>query len=106
MVDPQAASDADLDASRALLVALCRFHQPGLREEALDTRRRRSCDVEIAAVPGAAGADGRPVGASRTPVTVNPSYFSPATFAALRRRVGRRPLGQPGGELALDHRAR
>ena len=30
IVDPQAASDADLDASRALLVASCRFHNPTL----------------------------------------------------------------------------
>ncbi|HSO98161.1 MAG TPA: glycosyl hydrolase family 8, partial [Solirubrobacteraceae bacterium] len=35
VIDPQAASDADLDASRALLVAACRFGRPALRSQAL-----------------------------------------------------------------------
>ena len=39
--------------------------------------------------------------ARRNPVTVNPSYFSPATFAALGDD-GRRKLGQPVGQLTLS----
>ncbi len=35
VIDPQAASDADLDASRALLLASCRFHRPEYRREAV-----------------------------------------------------------------------
>ena len=33
ILDPQAASDADLDASRALLLAGCRFHQPTFKQQ-------------------------------------------------------------------------
>jgi endo-1,4-beta-D-glucanase Y len=84
--DPQAASDADLDASRALLVAACRFHRPGLREEALhlgDAIMR----VEVASFHGAPVLTAGPW-AVEAPATVNPSYFSPATFSALRTASG------------------
>jgi endoglucanase len=81
VVDSGAAADADLDASRALLVAACRFHRPSLRQEGVDLAGAilRS---EVATV------DGTPVltagsWAVNPPVTLNPSYFSPATYAAL-----------------------
>jgi endoglucanase len=84
--DPQAASDADLDASRALLVAACRFNRPALRQQALalghailagETATFQRLPV-LTAGPWA-----------RTqPITVNPSYFSPATFAALQATTG------------------
>jgi endoglucanase len=83
--DPQAASDADLDASRALLVAGCRFHRPALRQEALQLATA-IMRVEV----GSASFQGEPVltagpwAISPPPVTVNPSYFSPASFVALR----------------------
>jgi endo-1,4-beta-D-glucanase Y len=83
--DPQAASDADLDASRALLVAACRFHRPSLRQEAL-----RLGDAIVRVEVGSASFQGAPVltagpwAVSPPPVTVNPSYFSPASFLALR----------------------
>src|SRR3954451_8485587 len=37
--DPQAASDADVDAARALLVGSCRFKRPELRTEGLELAR-------------------------------------------------------------------
>ena len=40
--------------------------------------------------------------ADSAPMTVDPSYFSPATFEALRAASGD-PLGELGGKLALDH---
>jgi endo-1,4-beta-D-glucanase Y len=83
--DPQAASDADLDASRALLVAACRFHRPTLRAEALqlgDSILR--VEVGSASFQGAPVLTAGPWAITPPPVTVNPSYFSPASFLALR----------------------
>jgi len=84
--DPQAASDADLDASRALLVGACRFHQPGLRQEAL-ALGKSIMRVEVTSFHGAPVLTAGPW-AVTPPVTVNPSYFSPATFAALQAASG------------------
>lgn len=84
--DPQAASDADLDASRALLVASCRFHRPALRQEALqlgDAIMR----VEVASFQGAPVLTAGPW-AVTPPITIDPSYFSPATFLALGAASG------------------
>ena len=91
VVDPQAASDADLDASRALLVAACRFHRPALRRQALQLSKA-IMDVEVASVQG------RPVltagpWAVTPPVTIDPSYFSPASFLELRAASGDRAWG-------------
>jgi endoglucanase len=83
--DPQAASDADLDASRALLVAACRFHRPALRQEALQLGNAiMSAEVGSASFHGAPVLTAGPWAISPPPVTVNPSYFSPASFLALR----------------------
>ena len=84
--DPQAASDADLDASRALLVAACRFNRPALRQEAL-ALGKAILKKETASVQGTPVLTAGPW-ATTAPVTVNPSYFSPATFAALRAASG------------------
>jgi endoglucanase len=86
VVDPQAASDADLDASRALLVGACRFNAPGLRKQALglgDAIMR----TEVATPQGAPVLTAGPW-AVVPPITVNPSYFSPATDAALGAASG------------------
>lgn len=86
VIEPEAASDADLDASRALLLAGCRFNRPALREQALqlgDAIMRK----EVASVGGSLVLTAGPW-AVTPPVTVNPSYFSPATFAALRAASG------------------
>jgi endo-1,4-beta-D-glucanase Y len=83
--DPQAASDADLDASRALLVAACRFHRPSLRQEALQLGKAiLRVEVGSASFQGAPVLTAGPWAISPPPITVNPSYFSPASFLALR----------------------
>jgi endo-1,4-beta-D-glucanase Y len=84
--DPEAASDADLDASRALLLAGCRFNRPTLRQEALQLGNA-ILRLEVASFHGAPVLTAGPW-AVKAPVTVNPSYFSPATFAALRAASG------------------
>jgi endoglucanase len=80
--DPEAASDADVDASRALLVAACRLHRPALQQEALDLGKA-IMRKETASSHGALVLVAGPW-AVKQPLTVNPSYFSPATFAALQ----------------------
>jgi hypothetical protein len=84
--DPEAASDADLDASRALLLGACRFRRPALRSEAL-ALGKAIMRVEVTSSQGAPVLTAGPW-AVIPPVTVNPSYFSPATFAALRAASG------------------
>lgn len=84
--DPEAASDADLDASRALLVGACRFHRPALRQEAL-ALGKAIMRVEVTSFQGALVLTAGPW-AVTAPVTLNPSYFSPATFAALQAASG------------------
>lgn len=85
VVQSQAASDADLDASRALLVASCRFHSPKYRHDAVKLAAA-IMQVEI----GSASFQGNPVltagpwAITPPPVTVDPSYFAPASFLALR----------------------
>jgi len=86
VVDPQAASDADLDASRALLVAACRFHRPVLRQQALQLGKA-IMTVEVASFHGQPVLTAGPW-AVTAPITVNPSYFSPASFVDLRAASG------------------
>jgi endoglucanase len=84
--DPEAASDADLDATRALLLGACRFNRPALRTEALhlaDAIMR----LEVGSFRGEPVLTAGPW-AVKAPVTINPSYFSPATFEALRAATG------------------
>jgi endoglucanase len=85
VVDPEAASDADLDASRALLVASCRFNRPSLRQEALQLGAAiLRVEVGSASFRGAPVLAAGPWAISPPPVTIDPSYFSPASFLALR----------------------
>ena len=86
VVDPQAASDADLDASRALLVAACRFHRPALRQQALQLGKA-IMNVEVASSQGQPVLTAGPW-AITPQLIVNPSYFSPASFLALRAASG------------------
>jgi endoglucanase len=86
VVDPQAASDADVDAARALLVATCRFDRPALREEAVELGRA-ILDVEVAPVAGGDALTSGPW-ATGDPVSLNPSYFAPRTFVALAQASG------------------
>lgn len=99
--DPQAASDADLDASRALLIAACRFNRPSLRQEAIQLG-----DSILRVEVGSASFQGAPVltagpWAITPTVILDPSYFSPATYAALRAASG----DNRWGSLATSSRA-
>jgi endoglucanase len=84
--DPEAASDADVDAARALLVAACRFDRPALRREALELGQTILTN-ETTSFQGAPILVAGPWARS-DPITLNPSYFSPATFAALGAATG------------------
>jgi len=84
--DPEAASDADIDAVRALLAASCHFKRPGLRTEALDLAKAIMAK-ETAEFQGSPVLAAGPW-AVKKPITINPSYFSPATFAALGDATG------------------
>jgi endoglucanase len=84
--DPQAASDADLDATRALLVAACRFHRPALRQQAVHLGNS-IMNVEVTSFNGAPVLTAGPW-AVTAPATVNPSYFAPASFLGLRAATG------------------
>jgi endoglucanase len=81
--DPQAAADADLDATRALLVAARRFHRPALARQA--RRIARAIDShETARIGGRRVLVAGPWARDRA--IVNASYVAPRTFALLRRR--------------------
>ncbi len=86
IIDPQAATDADLDASRALLVAACRFNRPSLRQQGImlgDAIMR----IEVTTSHGAPILTAGPWAITPT-ITIDPSYFSPGTYAALRAATG------------------
>jgi len=88
----QAATDADLDAARALLVAGCARGRSDLRQASVALGRavlghetaRRGSQLIVAAGPWAIG----------QPVTVNPSYLAPATLHALAVASGDRAFAQ------------
>lgn len=86
VADPQAASDADVDAARALLVGACRFRRPALRAEGVALGR----DILAHETASSAGTPVLTAGpwADGPPITINPSYFSPAAFAALGAASG------------------
>ncbi len=89
IIDPQAASDADLDASRALLLAGCRFHQPTFKQQALRLGSAiLHVEVGSATYRGAPVLTAGPWAITPPPPTVNVSYFSPASFLALRAASG------------------
>ena len=70
--------------ARALLVASCRFKQPGLQQEAV---RLGKAILRTRPPPFQGRRCWWPDhGRVKHPVTLNPSYFSPATFAALAPR--------------------
>jgi endoglucanase len=91
VADPEPASDADVDAARALLVASCRFKRPELRDEAV-ALGKAILDLETAPFQGSPVLVGGPW-ARKDPITLNPSYFSPATFAALGTATGQGEWG-------------
>jgi endoglucanase len=98
VVDPQAASDADLEIARALLVAGCRFGDASLQRRGVAVGRavlaretaQRGRRLVLAAGPWATG----------NPITVNPSYLDPALLDALARLTGDRRFGDLAGGTA------
>ena len=86
VVDPHAATDADVDAAWALLLAAERFGTPGYRAEAL-RMAAGILDHETVTVAGrvtlVAGTWSR-----SAPYVLNPSYFSPRAFLDLARATG------------------
>jgi endoglucanase len=86
VTDPEPASDADIDAARALLVASCRFKRSELRDEAVQLGNAILAN-ETASFQGSPVLVAGPW-ARKDPITLNPSYFSPATFAAFGTETG------------------
>lgn len=87
VVDPEPATDADLDAARALVLAGRRFAEPALTEEG---KRLGSAvlDHETAEIGGEMVLLAGPWAAPRR--VVNPSYVSPCTYALLEEATGDR----------------
>jgi endo-1,4-beta-D-glucanase Y len=81
--DHQAASDADLDAARALMVAACRFNRPDLRAAA----GRIGGAVLAHETTGSVLAAG-PWASKRGRTVFNPSYLDPRTLIALGHLTG------------------
>ena len=82
VVGHEPATDADLDAARALLVAAGRFHRPAYRAAALRIGRGILAS-ETARVGGKLVLVAGPW--ARAQAIVNPSYFAPRTLALLGR---------------------
>jgi endoglucanase len=81
--DHQAASDADLDAARALMVAACRFGKPDLRAAAGRIGRAVLAHETTARVLAAG-----PWASTPARTVFNPSYLDPRTLIALGHLTG------------------
>ena len=101
--DPEAASDADVDAARALLVASCRFNQPGQAPGGPGAGRGdpRQGDRRGGREPGA---HRRAVGQQRAPDHQPQLLLTGHLRGAGQGLRRRRRVGQPVGQLADDHR--
>jgi endo-1,4-beta-D-glucanase Y len=93
VVDPEPASDADLDAARALMVAAKRFDEPGYADDGRALGRAVS-EHETAQSVLLAG--------PWTDDVVNPSYWSPRAFAAIERVDLNEPARRLTGQLTAD----
>lgn len=93
VADPQAATDADLDAAHALVLAARRFHRPALRRDG-----RRIAHAVLTHETASAASGRRVLVAGPWAVkgrVINPSYFAPRAYAELAttgRRVAWRDL--------------
>ena len=83
IVDPRPASDADLDAARALVLASKRFGVPSFRDQGAAIARA-VLDNETISAAGQTVLVAGPW-ARTDPAVVNPSYFSPRAYADLDR---------------------
>jgi endoglucanase len=93
VVDPQPASDADLDLAHALLVAACRFDRPDLREEA-ERVGRAVLESQTATAAGRRVLLAGPWAARDDGLVVNPSYLDPLTLTALQDVTGDARYGE------------
>jgi endo-1,4-beta-D-glucanase Y len=87
VADPQPASDADLDAARALLLASSRFHDETYRREALRIAKGIA-KKETARSDGQAVLLAGPWADYEDRLVVNPSYFAPRSYALLSEATG------------------
>jgi endo-1,4-beta-D-glucanase Y len=89
VVDADSASDADLDAAHALVLAASRFNTPVYRRDGLEIAsailEKETVRVggQLVLVAGTWAQGGRPA-------QINPSYFSPRAFAVLAEASGDR----------------
>ena len=87
VADPQPASDADLDAARALLLAASRFGDETYRQEAL----RIADGIASKETAGTNGEEvllAGPWSDYEDRLVVNPSYFAPRSYALLSQATG------------------
>lgn len=87
VVDATAASDADLDAARALLVASCRFGRSDLRDAAIRIGRAVLAH-ETAMAGSTAVLLAGPWANKGSHLVFDPSYVDPTTLDALARATG------------------
>ncbi len=87
VADPQPASDADLDAARALLLASSRFGDKTYRREALRIAEGIATK-ETARSDGQAVLLAGPWADYEDRLVVNPSYFAPRSYAVLSKATG------------------
>ena len=87
LANGQPASDADLDAARALLLAAQRFGAPAYRGAGLRIARVMLAR-ETTTIAGARVLLAGPWGIGRHPAPVNPSYWAPHTFELLAKATG------------------
>ena len=81
--DPNSATDADLDAARALVLAGDRFADPALAEDGRELARAILDHATVEVAGGRVMVAGN--WATTAPYKVNPSYLSPAATTTLRR---------------------
>jgi endo-1,4-beta-D-glucanase Y len=89
VVNAQAASDADLDAARALILAGRRFRTPAYRRAGA----RLAAAIlarETTTIGGMRVLVAGPWAVGRRPAAVSPSYWAPRTFELLRAATGDR----------------
>jgi endoglucanase len=87
LANGQPASDADLDAARALLLAARRFAAPADRGAGLRLARAILAR-ETTTIAGIRVLLAGPWGVGRHPAPVNPSYWAPHTFELLAKATG------------------
>jgi endoglucanase len=87
LANGQPASDADLDAARALVLAARRFAAPADRGAGLRLARAILAH-ETTTIAGMRVLLAGPWGVGRHPAPVNPSYWAPHTFELLAQATG------------------